>query len=74
MADWMDMALNNRVHGHFAGRSTAEQDAYFAFFSGSEHGRMEQLRRIGSRVVAYAARPLVRRDLRPRAFRVASLR
>ena len=34
MTDWTEITRNARTSGDFAGRSTAEQDAYFATFAG----------------------------------------
>lgn len=36
MANWANISRNAKTHGDFAGRTTAEQDAYFEFFAGSE--------------------------------------
>ena len=36
MANWANIARNAKAHGDFAGRTQAEQDAYFEFFAGAE--------------------------------------
>ncbi|MFK8035966.1 MAG: hypothetical protein AB8B94_17665 [Hyphomicrobiales bacterium] len=36
MADWTDITRNLKAHGHFAGRSETEQDAYFEFIAGPD--------------------------------------
>ena len=34
MANWDNISRNAKTHGDFAGRTHAEQDAYFIFFAG----------------------------------------
>ncbi len=36
MADWTDIRRTSAKHGHFAGQSDREADAYFAFFAGPD--------------------------------------
>ena len=36
MANWANISRNAKTHGDFAGRTEAEQDAYFNFFAGPE--------------------------------------
>ena len=45
MADWADISRNARSHGHFAGCSETEQDAYFEFFAGPDQSWAERVRR-----------------------------
>ena len=42
MADWTQIDENLRKHGHFAGRTVAEQDAYFEFFAGPDVGSLSR--------------------------------
>lgn len=44
MTNWATLQKTSRRHGDFAGRSDAEQDAYFAAFAGSDGGRLAGLR------------------------------
>ncbi|KPA21643.1 hypothetical protein shim_23500 [Shimia sp. SK013] len=41
MANWVTISRNAKTHGHFAGRTTAEQDAYFEFFGGSDRSGLK---------------------------------
>ncbi len=43
MANWANISRNAKAHGDFAGRSKAEQDAYFEFFAGSEPSTLESI-------------------------------
>lgn len=43
MPDWEDISRNAKSHGDFAGRTSAEQDAYFEFFAGSERSGLEAI-------------------------------
>lgn len=36
MVDWTVISRNRKKHGHFAGRSEIEQNAYFDFFAGPD--------------------------------------
>mgnify|MGYP001801667960 FL=1 len=43
MANWANISRNAKTHGDFAGRSKAEQDAYFEFFAGSEPSTLKSI-------------------------------
>ena len=38
MTNWENILQQAKSHGDFAGRSQAEQDAYYEFFAGAEIG------------------------------------
>ena len=38
MTNWENILQHAKSHGDFAGRSQAEQDAYYEFFAGAEIG------------------------------------
>lgn len=68
MANWVNISRNAKAHGDFAGRSKAEQDAYFEFFAGSEPSTLRSIitsaRRIfdkvkGTRTAHGLRRPIV---------------
>lgn len=42
MAEWMDILDNSKNHGHFAGQSERNQDAYFEFFEGPDQKLLPQ--------------------------------
>ena len=67
MANWANISRNAKTHGDFAGRSKAEQDAYFEFFAGSEPSTLKSIfvsfRRVFDKVVnrpLFAGDPEVR--------------
>ena len=72
MADWANIYRTAKTHGDFLGRTQAEQDAYFAFFAGSQPGNRGEittrLRNIWTRLGKYNAA----RSLRRPPFTVAS--
>ena len=43
MTNWENILQQAKSHGNFAGRSQAEQDAYFEFFAGAETGKINAL-------------------------------
>ena len=43
MTNWENILHHAKSHGDFAGRSQAEQDAYFEFFAGTETGKFDAL-------------------------------
>lgn len=52
MANWANISRNAKTHGDFAGRTQAEQDAYFIFFAGPEP---QKQRAISSKVRRFFA-------------------
>ncbi len=68
MENWAHIARNAKTHGDFAGRATADQDAYFEFFAGPEPGRVAaRVARVCDFIkLARALRGV--RDLRSRIF------
>lgn len=43
MANWEKILHHAKTHGDFAGRSQAEQDAYFKFFAGAQTRKFDAL-------------------------------
>lgn len=56
MTDWTEITRNARTSGDFAGRSTAEQDAYFAAFAGDGPGLADRARHLWSQTRATSTR------------------
>lgn len=44
MANWEDISRNAKTRGDFAGRTQAEQDAYFIFFAGPKPHKQGAIR------------------------------
>lgn len=77
MANWIDISRNAKTHGDFAGRSYAEQDAYFEFFAGSEPGDRDaiaaRVRKIFARIQSvFAARGFRRPQIGVASFKSTS--
>ena len=56
MTDWTEITRNARTSGDFAGRSTAEQDAYFAAFADDGPRLSDRARHLWSWTRATTAR------------------
>lgn len=56
MTDWTEITRNARKSGDFAGRSTAEQDAYFVAFAGDGPRLADHAQRLGQGIRATTAR------------------
>ena len=63
MTNWANISRNAKTHGDFAGRTQAEQDAYFVFFAGPEPHKQRATRSKVRKLIAstqnwFAARGL----------------
>lgn len=72
MANWANISRNAKAHGDFAGRSKAEQDAYFEFFAGSEPSTLKVIFVFFRRVFDKVEAPRTADGLRWRIDGVAS--
>lgn len=72
MANWANIARNAKAHGDFAGRTQAEQDAYFEFFAGAEPVKGETIATKVRTFVAVARFMRALRGLRWSQFAVTS--
>lgn len=64
MTDWTQITRNARTHGDFAGRSIAEQDAFFAFFAGPDRTGAARPGRPLNAILKLLARAKTRSTLR----------
>lgn len=64
MANWTGISRNSRKHGHFAGQSEREQDAYFDFFAGQDQSPLAKTRIALQKILRYAKRQCSGRRLR----------
>lgn len=74
MANWERISRNAKTHGDFAGRTQAEQDAYFAFFAGPEPCNLKDALGKMLSLVSRAQQRLAAHSLHRRTIKVASLK
>ena len=72
MANWANISRNAKIHGDFAGRAQAEQDAYFEFFAGPEPSDRETIAPKILNVFTFVQKMHSARGLRRPPFEVAS--